>query len=345
MSDETRFTKPLEDDEDAPERQSHARVAMPPDPMVPPPQPERRTRPGMVLADKYELTERIGYGGMAEVWRAWTLGVDGFRREVAVKKILPNLVGQEELAKLFTEEARVVASLQHPNVVPIFDFGRDDLGQYFIVMEWVEGMDLGRWIIGHIKHGWPTPIPVVVRATLDVLRALACAHARINERRKPAPVFHRDVTPSNVLMSKWGAIKLGDFGISRAMDRMTMTTPGVVRGKLAYVAPELMTGERASAQSDLYAVGVVLYEALTKRRLFEGMSDLEIYVKAGKGEHTPVSATRDDVPPALVDVLEGLLAPRPAQRIGSAHEAIAALSAAVPAVHLEAVAQSLASLV
>ncbi len=304
--------------------------------------PDRRTRPGTILADQYELTERIGTGGMAEVWRGFTLGANDFRRPIAVKKILPNLVGQPEFAALFTEEARVVAALQHPNIVPIYDFRQDDLGQYFIVMEYVEGLDVGRWIISHLTQKLPTPVPVLVEIGIAILRGLSVAHERLDALGEPSPVFHRDVTPSNVLMSKHGAIKLGDFGISRAMDRMTMTTPGVVRGKIAYVAPELLAGKRASVASDLYGVGVLLWEAATRRRLHEGLSDFELFVKAGKGEHDALGEIRPDVPVAFVQVVDRLLALNPAERYPSAHAAIEDLAAAAPPLRLDSIARSVA---
>jgi len=278
-------------------------------------------QPGTRLAGKYELLHVAGKGGMATVWQALNHGERGFARPVAIKRVLPSLAHDDGFAEMFVEEARVVAALLHPNVVQVLDFCRDEEGRYFIVMEWVEGVDLGHLIIDHVQRGDVTPWKMIARIAVDVLRALGAAH----ERRDPttgeaAPVFHRDVTPSNVMIGVHGVAKLADFGLSRAMDRVTLTMPGVVKGKLAYVAPEMVGGARASAGSDMYSLGVVLWEALAARRLFEG-DDLSLFAKVGRAEVPDVADVRSDLPPPLVEVVRRLLARDPAKRFASAGEA------------------------
>ena len=206
---------------------------------------------------------------MATVWRGCVRGAAGFARTVAIKRMLPSLSESEDFAAMFVEEARVVADLSHPNIVQVQDFGLDERGGYFIVMEWVEGLDLGRWLFSHRRDRVPTAWQSVVTVGAAIARALYCAHERVDGEGRPAPVFHRDVTPSNILIDVYGVPKLSDFGLARAMDRITLTTPGVVKGKLAYVAPELVGGHKASSASDVYSLGVVLWEALAGRRLFE----------------------------------------------------------------------------
>ncbi|MBX3249360.1 MAG: serine/threonine protein kinase [Myxococcales bacterium] len=286
---------------------------------------DARHDPPPRLGGRYELLDVVGRGGMASVWRAHHHGVAGFRRPVAIKQLLPSLAANDHVAAMFVEEARVVSELSHPHVVQVHDFGRDDDGQYFIAMELVEGTDLGSWIVRHVKVGKPTPWRQVVAIVQDALRGLAAAHERRDEKGVRAPVFHRDLTPSNVLISRHGQAKLADFGLARAMDRVTMTSPGVVKGKIAYVAPEMIAGARASEGSDLYSLGVVLWEALAGRRLYEGVSDLELFVRVGRGEVPPLREVRTDLPEGLCAAADRLLAKHPDERFRSAAAAREAL--------------------
>lgn len=255
------------------------------------------------LSGRYELIEPAGGGGMATVWRGRTSGAAGFSRLVAIKRMLPSLSESEEFAAMFVEEARVVADLSHPHIVQVHDFGKDERGGYYIVMEWVEGTDLGHWLYAYKKAGLATPWPCVARIGAAIARALSWAHVRRTPDGSEAPVFHRDVTPSNILLDIHGTPKLSDFGLARAMDRVTLTTPGVVKGKLAYVAPELVGGQKASAASDLYSLGVVLWETLAGRRLFDEGDELALFVKVGASKIQPIEELRPDIPPALARVV------------------------------------------
>jgi serine/threonine protein kinase len=188
---------------------------------------------GRLLAGEYELVEPIGEGGMATVWRGLTHGAAGFSRKVAIKRVLPGLATDAKFGAMFVEEARVVAELAHPNIVQVHDFDQDEKGLFFIVMEWVEGVDLGRYVRTFTRAGEVTPWPYVAAIAIEVGKALAAAHERRDDAGNPAPVIHRDVTPSNVLLGVGGIAKLADFGLSRAADRASMTRPGTVKGKLA----------------------------------------------------------------------------------------------------------------
>lgn len=190
-------------------------------------------QPGVVLADKYELLAKAGSGGMAVVWRARTLGAAGFQRPVAIKRIIHHLSADPDFVAMFVEEARVVSELQHPLITQIHDFALDEGGQYFLVMEWVEGCDLGALTASLREAGESLPWPVVAAVGRQVLDALGAAHGRVTADGVAAPVFHRDVTPGNILLSTDGFAKLTDFGIARAMDRTTMTRPNALKGKLS----------------------------------------------------------------------------------------------------------------
>lgn len=287
----------------------------------------RRDKPGKVIAGRYELLEPAGEGGMAVVWRALVRGAGQFARPVALKRIHAAKNADQHMVKLFEEEARVGAALHHPNIVQILDFGVDDDGDYFLAMEWIEGLDLHHWTRSHPRGIKNTPWPLVAAIGMEVLRGLSAAHERVDEGGALSPVVHRDVSPSNVLLGTNGTVKLTDFGLARAMDRASMTRPNVIKGKLAYCAPELITGAKASAQSDLFALGVVLWETLAQQRLFTGKNDLEVLLSVRKGEIPRLSELRTDLPGALEVAVHQALTPDPKDRFEDAKAMARALAA------------------
>jgi serine/threonine-protein kinase len=279
------------------------------------------------IAGKYQLTEPLGEGGMAMVWKGLTLGAAGFSRRVAIKRVLPELAHDTKFAAMFVEEARVVSELAHPNIVQVHDFDHDDEGNYFIVMEYVDGIDLDKWIDGYARAGERAPWHYVAAIGIEVLRALTAAHERKDSLGRPSPVIHRDVTPTNILLGKNGIVKLADFGLAKAMDRASMTKPGTVKGKLAYMAPEVLTGRAANERSDLFCLGIVLWEALCGRKLYQGRTDLEIIMKARDANVPSLLETRPDTPAALAEVIHVALEKDPADRFESAREMQRALAA------------------
>ncbi|MGE0786069.1 MAG: serine/threonine-protein kinase [Sandaracinaceae bacterium] len=287
----------------------------------------RRDKPGKLIAGRYELLEPAGEGGMAVVWRALTRGAGSFARPVAVKRIHAAKGADQHFVRLFEEEARVGADMHHPNIVQIIDFGVDDTGDYYLVMEWIDGLDFHQWVRSYPRGFDLTPWPLVTAIGVEVLRGLAAAHERVTAEGVESPVFHRDVSPSNVLIGTNGSVKLTDFGLARAMDRASMTRPNVIKGKLAYCAPELVTGAKSSAQSDIFAVGVVLWEALAQQRLFTGKNDLEVLLAVRKGDITPLSDLRHDLPAPLWLAIRQSLEPDPAARFESARAMSRALAA------------------
>ena len=280
---------------------------------------ELEDAPGVVIAGRYALVERAGAGGMATVWRAVSRGAAGFERPVAVKRILDSLSNDESFVRMFVEEARVGSHLVHPNIVQVLDFGLDERGHY-LVMEWVEGLDLATWVRSFVDHGERTPWPLVAGIGIEMLRALGAAHERVDALGQPAPVFHRDVAPQNVLLAQTGVVKVCDFGLARAMDRVRITQPNVVKGKVSYLAPEMTLGRPASAQTDLFAVGIVFWEALTGVRLFDGRNDAAVVMLVREARVPPLTDARPDVPAALAAIVHRALDRYPSARFDSAQD-------------------------
>ncbi len=198
----------------------------------------------MIVGGRYELIEVAGRGGMADVWRGRVRGDSGFVRDVAVKQMHQNLAGQSQYVAMFVEEARVGSTLQSPNVAEVHDFVHDR-GNYYMVLEWIEGVDLGSWIKWHVSRNEQTRWELVAAVAVGVLRGLAAAHERVGADGRPAPIVHRDVSPHNVLLTTRGMVKLIDFGLALAPDRrQELTEPGIVKGKMSYLAPEIVAGGR-----------------------------------------------------------------------------------------------------
>lgn len=273
---------------------------------------------GTILAGKYELLAKAGAGGMAVVWKARTLGAAGFSRPVAVKRIIPHLATSPEFIAMFVEESRVASELQHPCIAQIHDFGVDEVGHHFLVLEWIEGVDLQELVDAFVRLQQPTPWAVIAEIGTQVLEALGVAHERRDAAGKLAPVFHRDVTPHNIRLGSLGYVKLTDFGIARAADRSTMTRPDAVKGKLSYVAPEMLKSAPASVRTDLFSLGIVLWEALTGRRLFDAASDVEVMFMVHEARVPDLRGIRPELPEALAAVIHRALAKDPAVRFESA---------------------------
>src|SRR5687768_5381767 len=278
-----------------------------------------------LFADRYELRELAGRGGMAEVWRAEQRGAAGFARPVGLKRILPHLASKESFVRMFIEEARVCAQLMHPNIIQIYDFGYER-GTYFLVMEWVEGVNLLRFLEAYESRDLMAPWPIVAAIAIESLKALGAAHERLDQFSNPAPVIHRDVTPPNILIGLNGIVKLSDFGLARAMDRARITDPDVIKGKLAYLAPELTEGSEASVQSDLYALGITMWQALAGRRLFQGDTSSEIFQAARRAKIPRLDELRPDLPTVLVATVHRALERAAQSRFASAHEMRSALT-------------------
>src|SRR5258706_1679271 len=277
-------------------------------------------RPGLIVGARYEVVEVAGRGGMADVWRGRVRGDWGFVRDVAIKQMHQNLAQQPPYVAMFVEEARLGSMLQSPNVAEVHDFVHDR-GNYYMVLEWIDGVDLGTWIRWHASRNEPVRWELVAAAAVGILRGLAAAHERVGPDGAPMPVVHRDVSPHNVLLTTRGMVKLIDFGLALAPDRAVETTEaGIVKGKMSYLAPEIVGGGRPLPESDQFACGSVLWEALVGRKLFEGTTDYETYCRLRDCMVQPLRPLRPDVPQTFTQIIHRALAPRIDQRFPSTRE-------------------------
>lgn len=263
---------------------------------------------------------------MATVFRAVTRGAAGFQRTVAIKRIRPEFRALKNYIDMFIEEARVGAELAHPNIVQVHDFVASD-GAYYLIMEWVDGIDLGTLQGLFQRAGKHLSWPLVTAISIGALRGLGAAHDRRTADGVAAPVIHRDVSPANILVGANGVTKLTDFGLARARDRAySLTVPGTVKGKLSYLSPEVTLGKPNSVASDLFSMGVVMWEVLVGQRLFDARNDLDVFKKIRACVVPPLAPLRPDVPPALAAAISRALLLDPAARFASAGEMAVELS-------------------
>src|SRR5512140_3826651 len=291
-------------------------------------------RPGRIVGGRYELREVAGRGGMADVWRGRVRGDSGFVRDVAVKQMHQNLASQPPYVAMFVEEARLGSMLQSPNVAEVHDFVHDR-GNYYMILEWIDGVDLGSWVRWHTSRNEQTRWELVAAVGVGILRGLAAAHERVGPDGRPAPVVHRDVSPHNVLLTTRGMVKLIDFGLALAPDRPQETTePGIVKGKMSYLAPEIVAGTRPLPASDQFACGSVLWEALVGRKLFDGDTDYETYCRLRDCMVQPLRPLRNDVPLAFVQIIHRPLTAEVDDRFPSTREMARQIGTALKKVQL-----------
>ena len=269
---------------------------------------------------KYVLDAPLGMGGMAEVFRAHTEGAEGFERPVAIKRVLPDASRNPAFAEMFVSEAKLSARMQHPNVVSVIDFDRDHEGRLYLVMELVEGKDLD----GLIDSG-RLPFSIVIYTVCEVLRGLGYAHDLPMTADGVRGLVHRDVSPHNVLCSWSGAVKVSDFGIAKARSATAASASVTIKGKPAYMSPEQISGGALDGRSDLFAVGVMLWQMLTGQYLFASGTTAETLARVLFSNVPPPRELVPDVPADLEAVTLKLLAREPSQRYASAEEAIDAL--------------------
>jgi serine/threonine protein kinase len=232
---------------------------------------------------KYVLMDRLGHGGMAEVFRARMYGPGGFIKDCAIKRILPSLLRDEQFVKMFIDEARLTASLSHPNIVQVLELGelKESL---FIAMEMVGGKDLLDVLAICARRARRVPRELVLYIMMELLKALDYAHNAADDMGRPMGIVHRDVSPSNVLISYTGNVKIGDFGIARSLLQTNRTEAGTQKGKMGYMSPEQVTGAPIDARSDLFAASVIFFEMLTMTRLFKAENDLDVMLKIRDGQ-------------------------------------------------------------
>jgi serine/threonine protein kinase len=271
------------------------------------------------MADsRYRITERIAAGGMAEVFKGVAESLQGFRKSIAIKRVLPALTKNKKFVAMFLDEARLSLHLQHANIVQVFDIGHAD-ETYFIVMEFVDGVDLKQMLEWRRRIGKRLTIGQTIYLMMEISKGLAYAHDVVHpETGRPLGIVHRDVSPPNVLMSRNGEVKLADFGLAKAASQLETTDPGVVKGKMSYLSPEAARGEEVDRRADIFAAGILLYEMLTGKRLFYGDSDYQTVELVRAAKIPPIAAQNAEVESEIEEVCRKALAKRVEDRFQTA---------------------------
>jgi hypothetical protein len=263
----------------------------------------------------YRILHKVAQGGMAELFLADYIREDGFRRKMAIKRILPHLAGNSEFIKMFTREARLAALLQHPNIVQIFDYGKIE-SAYFIAMEYISGKNL-KEVLTALNRGLPVEHTVFIIS--KICKGLDYSHnRRDDDTGEPLKIIHRDISPQNMLISYEGEVKISDFGISKARSEPSLTMAGVIKGKLAYLSPEQSLGKSVDERTDLYALGLVIYEAISGKKVYAFDTDVEAIRAIPTLEIEPLMNIREDVPAELNDIVMKCLAKNKDERYQNA---------------------------
>src|ERR1700722_2149451 len=266
---------------------------------------------------KYVLIDGIAVGGMAEIFLARQEGLEGCEKTIVIKRIRPHLSNQKSFVKMFLNEAKLAAHLNHPNIVQIYDLGK--IGEsYFIAMEYISGRDMRRIIPKAEGMGIPFPMVYALKIASSVCEGLYYAHQRTDMYGNELHIVHRDVTPENIFVSFDGTVKILDFGIAKAANQIEQTRAGEIKGKLSYMSPEQCMGKVLDHRSDLFSLGVVLYEWITGFKLFTGESEVAILKTITEGKIYPPSYFKADVPDAVEHILMKALEKDRAKRYQSA---------------------------
>ncbi|HEX9945798.1 MAG TPA: TonB family protein [Thermoanaerobaculia bacterium] len=290
---------------------------------------ESADRPGSRFG-QYTLLERIAVGGMAEVWKARMRGVEGFQKTVAIKRILPHMTDNAEFVGMFIDEAKLAAQLTHPNIVHIYDLGK--MGRdYYIAMEYVEGKDLRSLLNAGRRKGAPLPLGLGLLIAARVASALDYAHRKRDFEDRELGLVHRDVSPQNVLLTCEGDVKLCDFGIAKAVSKVSQTQMGALKGKLQYMSPEQAWGRPVDARSDLFSLGSVLFEMVTGERLFPGDSEMSVLEAVRQGRTRTPRQVDPALPREVDEIVARAIATDPQNRFQSAGEMKQRLEAALTA--------------
>ncbi|EKD41618.1 MAG: serine/threonine protein kinase [uncultured bacterium] len=255
---------------------------------------------------RYQLLTRIASGGMADVYKATLTGIEGFEKTFAIKKILPHWSENREFVDMLIDEARILLHLNHSNIVQIFELGLEEK-IYFLVMEYVEGVDLKKLLTKMKAEGKKLPLSVVVYLMREIAKGLQYAHEKRDRQQRKLGIVHRDISPQNVLLSFEGDVKLTDFGIAKIIGKTHETVTGTLKGKFAYMSPEQALGEEVDWRTDLFALGILFYEAMTGERCFKGSTDLETLEAVRKADISLPKNLEEQIPPELSTLVFKLL--------------------------------------
>lgn len=293
---------------------------------------------------RYDVVYRLASGGMASVYVGRVAGVAGFERLVAIKVLHPHLAHEMDFVSMFLDEARLAARIHHPNVVGTLDISDSDGEGYFMVMEYIEGDQLNGLLAQATRAEKPLGASVAVRLLLDVLAGLEAAHRLTDETGTPLRLVHRDVSPQNILVGVDGIARITDFGVAKADARLTSTREGLIKGKMGYLAPEQITGGETDQRSDLFAMGVVAWEALCGRRLFRGETNAAVIHRVLNEPVPAVSSFRPDLA-AFDPVVARAVARDPDARFQTAHAFAEALEEVARSIGGAATARQVAEMV
>ena len=283
-------------------------------------QPQPLSPGGMpTRVGKYKILRQIAQGGMAEIYLATAVGIEGFEKLCVLKRILPMLASNHEFVEMFLDEARIAGSLLHSNIAQVFDIG-SDAGNYYFVMEFLRGEDVRHILMRSVERREPIPYAHIVSIITGVCSGLHYAHEMRGRDGKQLSIVHRDISPQNVFVTHDGNVKLCDFGIAKSAAQLTETRVGTLKGKIRYMAPEQCQAEQLDRRSDVFALSIVLWELITQRRLYRGKSDFEIFKAIVEEDAPPPSTYRSDVRPGLeAVVMKGLRRDRD-ERFSTAQE-------------------------
>jgi serine/threonine protein kinase len=272
---------------------------------------------------KYQLLQKIAVGGMAELYRAKVTRDHGFEKQVAIKKILPHLSDEGNLVKAFIDEAKLAALLQHENIIQLYDFGSIE-GEYFIAMEYLFGKDLRKLVNKVKKAGSPVDLENTLYIVSRICAGLDYSHKLKDLQGKPLNIIHRDINPQNIFLTYEGQVKIIDFGIAKAASHNSTTHEGLIKGKVAYMSPEQALGNIIDHRSDIFSTGIILYELLAGRRMFEGET-MHIYSLAREARYEPLDNLQPGLPEKLYRVVDRALAKEPDDRYQTCGEMLADL--------------------
>lgn len=262
---------------------------------------------------RYEVLSKIASGGMAEIFRARSSS----GKIVAIKKILSSFTDNKRFITMFVDEAKIMVSLKHPNVVQVYEFGLHE-EEYFLTMEWVDGRPLSSLIRRQINLGIPFPVELAVFITLEILCGLEYVHNKKDSYNQPLNLIHRDLSPPNILISREGEVKIADFGIAKARGKVSLTQPGILKGKFSYMSPEQAEGEEIDQRSDLFSCGIMLHEMLSGRRLFLDEKEIRTIENVRRAKVAPPGRLNPEVPPSLDFIALKALAKRTSARYQTA---------------------------
>ncbi len=298
------------------------------------------------MRDRYTITERLDHGGMAEVFRGVAESMEGFKKSVAIKRILPNLTKNQKFVAMFLDEARLSLFLQHANIVQVFDISKTPDNAYFLVMEYVDGCNLKSLIDRQKQKQKRIELAQSIYLMIECCKALQYAHSLEHpETNEPLGIVHRDISPPNILLSKNGEVKLVDFGLAKANSQIESTDPGVVKGKFSYLSPEAASGLDVDSRADVFAVGIILWELFTGRRLFFGETDYQTVELVRQARIPSIAALNPEVEPELEQVVRKALAKDREDRYATANDLADALAQFLFSRRMKVTARDISNLV